>query len=458
MKDSYCLGTGKWCQITHLIFILYKELKWPLGPLKNAFHVLLKVHSVVSTMMAIRHHHGASRDDKPWFFQKKDLHIVECRYLCYDKLEGTSSWSVNITIQHPDFWYLQDFVLQVLAAGHITMLFRSIGVPNNTTIPHRFPLRTRITLGRFQGDFAHCFWTAEWVYRKHSECGFSQDFLWYEPTQRHGDRRPQLPSNFIEHFPLKSLQVPWLVVQSQYCQPRIHIVRNMMKYVINDHPTIQKMVPDFSGFSFKAGIESAVYMAYEESVGPHGGTSVVSGILSVWGVRGIHPREIEWFDLFLCFFARVGFWILAWSEYHLRSAWIGPRREKQMSPCRIGHMVPSLPWLLGVCQEGWRSWNSRGVQHVGASNFSQVIQQLGDDPNASYDLLNVGGGKAHRCPEKTWKQKKESEGMNRMKHMSSESWKWGDIWYDDWLIIYVASNIQVLQSISGAVPDVFEAK
>jgi hypothetical protein len=48
--------------------------------------------------------------------------------------------------------------------------------------------------------------------------------------------------------------------------------------------------------------------------------------------------------------------------------------------------------------------------------------------------------------------------MNRMKHMSSESWKWGDIWYDDWLIIYVASNIQVLQSISGAVPDVFEAK
>ena len=53
------------------------------------------------------------------------------------------------------------------------------------------------------------------------------------------------------------------------------------------------MVPDFSGFSFKAGIESAVYMAYEESVGPHGGTSVVSGILSVWGVRGIHPREIE---------------------------------------------------------------------------------------------------------------------------------------------------------------------
>jgi hypothetical protein len=67
----------------------------------------------------------------------------------------------------------------------------------------------------------------------------------------------------------------------------------MMKYVINDHPTIQKMVPEFSGFSFKAGIESAVYMAYKESVGPHGGTSVVSGILSVWGVRGIHPREIE---------------------------------------------------------------------------------------------------------------------------------------------------------------------
>ena len=94
-----------------------------------------------------------------------------------------------------------------------------------------------------------------------------------------------------------------------------------------------------------------------------------------------------------------------------------------MSPCRIGHMVPSLPWLLGVCQEGWRSWNSRGVQHVGASNFSQVIQQLGDDPNASYDLLNVGGGKAHRCPEKTWNQRKEGEGMDRMKHMSSESWK-----------------------------------
>ena len=127
MKDSYCLGTGKWCQITHLIFILYKELKWPLGPLKNAIHVLLKVHSVVSTMMAVRHHHGASRDDKPWFFQKKDLHIVDCRYLCYDKLEGTSSWSVNITFQHPDFWYLQDFVLQVLAAGHITMFLGALG-------------------------------------------------------------------------------------------------------------------------------------------------------------------------------------------------------------------------------------------------------------------------------------------------------------------------------------------
>lgn len=161
--------------------------------------------------------HNDGRSPSPWgqqgwqtmIFPEKGSTHVDCRYLCYDKLEGTSSWSVNITFQHPDFWYLQDFVLQVLAAGHITMLFRSIGVPNNTTIPHRFPLRTRITLGRFQGDFAHGFWTAEWVYRKHSECGFSQDFLWYEPTQRHGDRRPQLPSNFIEHFPLKSLQVPW---------------------------------------------------------------------------------------------------------------------------------------------------------------------------------------------------------------------------------------------------------
>lgn len=175
---------------------------------------------------------------------------------------------------------------------HGRWTFRSIGVPNNTTIPHRFPLRTRVTLGRFQGDFAHCFWTAEWVYRKLSECGFSQDFLWYEPTQRHGDRRPQLPSNFTEDFPLKSvilsLEIPWnrsisiLSTSDSYCEKYIESHNTFLivicgkyiiyyissKYVINDHPTIQKMFPAFpNAFSFKAGIESAVYMAYEETVG-----------------------------------------------------------------------------------------------------------------------------------------------------------------------------------------------
>ena len=100
MKDSYCLGTGKWCQITHLIFILYKELKWPLGPLKNAFHVLLKVHSVVSTMMAVRHHHGASRDDKPWFFQKKDLHtwIVDIYVMINWKVHHHGRWTSHFSI------------------------------------------------------------------------------------------------------------------------------------------------------------------------------------------------------------------------------------------------------------------------------------------------------------------------------------------------------------------------
>ena len=45
-------------------------------------------------------------------------------------------------------------------------------------------------------------------------------------------------------------------------------MENNQHYVINDHPTIQKMLPAFPNtFSFKAGIESAVYMAYEETVG-----------------------------------------------------------------------------------------------------------------------------------------------------------------------------------------------
>ena len=63
-------------------------------------------------------------------------------------------------------------------------------------------------------------------------------------------------------------------------------------------------------------------------------------------------------------------------------------------------------------------------------------------------------------PEKTWNQKKRAKGWTGWNtwvlNLGNEVTY--DMMTDDWLIIYVASNIQVLQSISGAVPDVFEAK
>lgn len=172
---------------------------------------------------------------------------------------------------------------------------------------------------------------------------------------------------------------------------------------------------------------------------------------------GVHPREIEWFDLFLCSNSRVGFWcfwILAWSEYHLICMdWSQERKTDEPVP----------DWAHGsfAAMASWRL--PRGLEILEqprSSDFSQVIQQLGDDPNASYDLLNVGGGKTHRCPEKTWNQKKRAKGWTGWNtwvlNLGNEVTY--DMMTDDWLIIYVASNIQVLQSISGAVPDVFEAK